>query len=278
VKSELSAPARLRDVAGPAGDCVRAALSAREPAVQPPAFSTLRERRLRRTQGQLALGALALAATALLGVRLLQPDDEMPSLRAEAFNPSSRPAAATLTEPAPVTDQIPPQPPSALRLPAKPGALHVRSKAAPAPVAVEPAPIRSAAPVRNPPDATPSGGTARACADLARGGAAEDALACYQRLASGSGMTAELALFEQARLEGKALRRPDRALKTLDAYRLRFPSGSLRPEVMLARIDWLVRSGERLQALEAVDEALASGLLRERSAELERLRGSLASP
>jgi hypothetical protein len=89
-------------------------------------------------------------------------------------------------------------------------------------------------------------------------------------------MTAELALFEQARLEGKALRRPDRALKTLDAYRARFPSGSLRPEVMLARIDWLLRSGQRAQAGQAVEEALASGLLRERTAELERLRGSLA--
>ena len=90
-------------------------------------------------------------------------------------------------------------------------------------------------------------------------------------------MTAELALFERARLEGKALRRPDRALQTLETYRARFPNGSLRPEVMLARIDWLVRSGEQAQALLAVDEALASGLLRERTAELERLRDSLTA-
>jgi len=122
----------------------------------------------------------------------------------------------------------------------------------------------------------PSGG-ARACADLARRGQAADALTCYGALSSGSGMTAELALFEQARLEGKALRHPERALEILDSYRRRFPTGSLRAEVMLARIDWLLTTGEHARARESVDEALASGLLRERTAELERLRASLAA-
>ena len=70
-------------------------------------------------------------------------------------------------------------------------------------------------------------------------------------------MSAELALFERARLEGKALRRPDRALLTLDDYRRRFPNGSLRAEVLLAQIDWLLASGNSGRALQVVDEALA---------------------
>jgi hypothetical protein len=89
-------------------------------------------------------------------------------------------------------------------------------------------------------------------------------------------MSAELALFEQARLEGKSLRRPDLALSTLDDYRRRFPNGSLRGEVMLAQIDWLLASGNAPRALLVVDEALASGLLRERTPELERLRAKLS--
>jgi hypothetical protein len=108
-----------------------------------------------------------------------------------------------------------------------------------------------------------------------RHGAASEALGCYEQLASGSGMGAELALFEQARLEGKVLRQPGRALATLDAYRRRFPQGSLRAEVMLAQIEWLIAAGERARARTVVEEALASGLLKERASELERLRASL---
>jgi hypothetical protein len=137
------------------------------------------------------------------------------------------------------------------------------------PQAVE-APARRAVP----PEAN---GGAKTCAQLARHGASEQALECYQRLAGSAGMTAELALFEQARIEGKVLRRPDRALLTLDDYRRRFPHGSLRGEVMLAQIDWLLAAGDRSRALRVVEEALASGLLRERAAELTRLRGTLGA-
>jgi hypothetical protein len=124
--------------------------------------------------------------------------------------------------------------------------------------------------------APPAG--AKSCVELARAGAAEDAIGCYERLAQGSGVTAELALFEQARLAGKVLRQPARALAALEDYRRRFPNGSLRAEVMLARIDWLLGAGDRAGALGAVDEALASGLLRERTAELTRLQASLREP
>jgi hypothetical protein len=44
---------------------------------------------------------------------------------------------------------------------------------------------------------------------------------------------------------------------------------------MLAQIDWLLAASDRSRALRVVDEALASGLLRERAAELTRLRSTL---
>ncbi len=56
---------------------------------------------------------------------------------------------------------------------------------------------------------------------------------------------------------------------------MRFPNGSLRGEAMLAQIDWLLAAGDTAQALKVVDEALGSGLLRARTAELERLRATL---
>jgi hypothetical protein len=82
-------------------------------------------------------------------------------------------------------------------------------------------------------------------------------------------------LFEQARLAGKVLHQPERALRTLANYRERFPQGALRAEVMLAQIDWLVTSGQSARALVLVEEALRSGLLQERATELGQLRDRL---
>lgn len=67
-------------------------------------------------------------------------------------------------------------------------------------------------------------------------------------LSNGDGITAELALFEQSRLDGKVLRQPARALRTLAGYQRRFPQGSLRAEAMLAQIDWLLDSGDEAGA------------------------------
>jgi len=253
---------------------VRAALATRELGPEPSPFNALRERRTRRLQRQLAWGSVTMAAVALLGVRLLHHEEEAPIVRAETFAPIQREPAHGPAEPASLAPprDAEPSPPPAPPPRAKSGATRTTAK----PVVARVPPVaQAAAPNTGAAHGASGGGGARACADLARTGDAEAALTCYERLAIGSGMTAELALFERARLEGKALRRPDRALKTLEAYRLRFPHGSLRPEVMLARIEWLVRSDDRERARQAVDEALASGLLRERTAELSRLRDSL---
>jgi hypothetical protein len=283
---ENQAPPRLVQTLGPAGDCVREVLAEREPLPSPPRFALLQERRLRRVKQQRGLALLALVGV-LLGVRALRHQEPLPDIRAElaAYSPSPQPPVAAVSA-------VPLEPPS-LR---EPPGLPVK-----APEIAPPTPLKSASPRSSrallaplaPPDepnqpsssaltaeasSAAAGGGAKACAQLARGGASEQALACYAQLANGTGMSAELALFEQARLQGKALRRPDRALSTLDDYRRRFPNGSLRAEVMLAQIDWLLAAGNSPRALQVVDEALASGLLRERTGELERLRATLSAP
>ncbi|HEY6079440.1 MAG TPA: hypothetical protein VIW29_11585 [Polyangiaceae bacterium] len=274
------APPRLVQMLGPAGDCVRDVLTREQQALRPPPrFALVRERRLRNVQRQRGLALLAVVGV-LIGVRALRYQEPLPDIRAEfpVSYPNPQPSAAAVsTLPA--------------ERPRESSALPVRN-----PESVTPASPRAVAPrssrpslaradVHDPPSSAVAagasdaavGGGAKACAQLARGGASEQALACYAQLARGTGMSAELALFEQARLEGKALRRPDRALNTIDEYRRRFPSGSLRAEVMLAQIDWLLASGNSPRALQVVDEALASGLLRERTLELERLRTKLSA-
>lgn len=274
-------PRRLLDSDGPAGDCLRQALVEQELSV--PRFVRLREKRLLRLRLQRTAWAVALAAAALVLLPKLRHEAPRPSISAEhtpasagePLTSESSPRvtlaashAPAVTAPAPVA--APPLvTPRARKAPASSGRDELDREATPAP---QPAP--PVAPEI--PAATPSAnGSAKACAELARSGAASEGLRCYEALASGGGMSAELALFEQARLEGKVLRQPGRALATLEAYRRRFPQGSLRAEVMLAQIEWLVAAGDSARARSVVDEALASGLLRERAPELERLRDSL---
>lgn len=118
---------------------------------------------------------------------------------------------------------------------------------------------------------------AKACTELTRAGSIEAAITCYDVLAEGTGVGAELALFERARLEGKALRSPTRALDTLREYHERFPFGSLRAEVTLAEIDWAVELGNTALALKLIEAALQSGLAVERRGELERLKARLSA-
>lgn len=264
------APVRLRHDAGRAGDCLRDALSQHELGARLPRFAELRERRLRRLRQQRALSLLALVAVTLLGLRFISQDEQLPVIRAElaAGSDAKHPAAAA---PSPPSAQATPAPSAT----APSAAAMVPETKVKAPARVRP--VRQPAPAPAPLLPEQSNGSAKACAQLARDGAAERALECYRELGSGAGMTAELALFEQARIEGKLLRQPQRALITLEGHRRRFPQGSLRGEVMLAQIDWLLAAGEATRARQLVDEALASGLLHERSAELERLRARLGN-
>jgi hypothetical protein len=290
VIDERQAPPRLLDTAGPAGDCLREVLARQELAETPPRFAVLRERRLRRVRRQRTAAVVGLAMAALVGFRSLRRDEPLPSISAELASRLSHQTEAS-------TPSTPETPETSRREAEAPVVAETRNKPSHRPEAATSASAKPAAgrasgePLGDldehvgahvtadaqPASAEDAGGGAKACAELARAGAAEQALSCYAKLASGNGMTAELALFEQARLEGKVLRRPEQARLTLDEYRRRFPRGSLRAEVMLAQIDWLLASGDSARALQLVDEALGSGLLRERTAELERLRATLTA-
>lgn len=266
-------PPRLAEALGPAGDCLRRALAEQELAQPLPRFVALRERKLQRSHRQRALALIAVTGAMLIGARVLQKEEQLPSIHAEpvlaAPDDLATPAVIAAPEQLRPIPQVPLDPRSASDPPRTP-----KSKRATAKVLTE----APAAAMNDPTTSAAKFGGATACAQLAREGAAEQALDCYDDLARGEGMSAELALFEQARLEGKVLRQPERALARLDHYRQRFPQGSLRAEVMLARIDWLLTSGDSPRALAAVEEALGSGLLRERTTELERIRARLSTP
>jgi hypothetical protein len=263
-------PPRLAETRGPAGDCLRRALAEQELAQPLPRFVALRERKLQRSHRQRALTLIAVAGAMLIGARVLQKEEQLPSIHAEpvAAAPDGLTAPAVVAAP----ERLSPTPQVSLehRPASDPPRVPKAKRATARALSEAPANVVS--------DSTTSAaklGGATACAQLARDGAAQQALDCYDDLARGEGMSAELALFEQARLEGKVLRSPERALARLDHYRQRFPQGSLRAEVMLARIDWLLSAGDSPRALAAVEEALGSGLLRERATELERIRARL---
>lgn len=292
--SEERAPTRLVELSGPAGDCLREALSS-EPALELPRFTHLRERRLRRLHRRgAALAGCALALAALPLFRALDTT-QAPATASITAEPARGPAAALavsnmlLAEPEPTRPA--PAPPIASAQPAA-AQSQPRNMLAPSRRPLQPAaratpaapsiPTSGADTATNtetttPPSPSLPARSAGDCAELARSGTAAAALDCYRELARGSGVTAELALFEQARLEGKLLRDPARALATLQEHRQRFPKGSLRAEVLLAQIEWLLAQGDEARALQAVEEALASNALRERTAELERVRARLWS-
>jgi hypothetical protein len=210
----------------------------------------------------LAAVVTGVAAIGLVTLHAWRHEERLPAgIRAEPTAPILAPTLPTPSLASALPEQVPAQ---------------ASKPAAPIARASRPRPSAATAPAEGaqPPE-TGKGSSAKACAELARQGASQPALDCYLQLANGDGLSAELALFEAARIEGKALRRPGRAVQVLDRYRQRFPDGSLRGEVMLAQIGWLLASGDDERARALVDEALASGLLHERTAELEQLRDKL---
>ncbi len=113
------------------------------------------------------------------------------------------------------------------------------------------------------------------CSQQAKAGQYEAAAACYGRAARGGSMGAELALYEKARLEAKALGKSSLALGTLDEHARRFPGGVLTTEVELTRIELLSQLGRRAEALSAIERGLQGALGRERRGDLLVLRAEL---
>jgi hypothetical protein len=112
------------------------------------------------------------------------------------------------------------------------------------------------------------------CLDIA-GRDARAAESCFAQRATGSGLGAEMALYEMARLRRDMLRDALGALSALNDYRQRFPRGSLRHEVDISRIELLSQLGRSREALSESEALLFSSSGRERAAELHVLRGNV---
>ena len=118
-------------------------------------------------------------------------------------------------------------------------------------------------------------GTAPDCLGFARRGQTRDAEACFLKRAEGSGLGAEMALYEVARLRRDVLADAPGALAALAEYRSRFPSGSLRREADMSQLELLLQLGRSDEALKQSDELLSSSSSGERAAELHLLRGHI---
>lgn len=128
-----------------------------------------------------------------------------------------------------------------------------------------------------PPDNTPAAknNDASTCRGYLRDGKPRQAQDCYLQIATGKGLSAEMALYEVARLRRDVLSNPSSSLAALDEYERRFPSGTLTPEVQQARVDLLSRLGRFDEALSVSDQLLTSSFGRSRATELRLLRGNL---
>lgn len=237
--------------------------------------------------------AALLGAAALLGVRLTQVNDA-PVLVAEdlrGYRPKPG-STASVTPPANLAVE-PGTPRASVRSALQRGkprtevastasaaaAISSAASAAPPAVAAEP-PVASNVNVAE--DAKRAAAHAEAeaaagpdCLSLARGGKARDAEACFLKRAQGSGLGAEMALYEVARMRRDVLADADGALRVLAEYRTRFPAGALRREADMSQLELLLQLGRTEDALRQSAELLASSSSGERAAELHLLRGQI---
>jgi len=107
--------------------------------------------------------------------------------------------------------------------------------------------------------------------------APERAVDCYQTLARESGIGAQVALYEAARLSAEALGDAPRALALLEQHGERFPSSVLRVEVEWLKIRSLERAGRLDEALIASEGLLDSPVGRTLAPKLHLLRGRIYS-
>ena len=113
------------------------------------------------------------------------------------------------------------------------------------------------------------------CLAMARVGRTRQALDCFGHIAQGSGLSAEVALYEIARLRRDVLGDAAGAAAALEQYRARFPAGELRTEVEVSLLELLPKLGRPREALAESERLLATAAGRERAPELRFLRGSI---
>ncbi len=98
---------------------------------------------------------------------------------------------------------------------------------------------------------------------------------CFRAIASGSGLPAEVALYEAARLTSDSLHDAARALDLLAEHQLRFPSSALRIEVEWLRVRSLEHVGRLDEALSASEALLDAPGGRVLAPKLHALRGRI---
>jgi hypothetical protein len=113
------------------------------------------------------------------------------------------------------------------------------------------------------------------CQEYLRNGEPKKSEKCYLDIAASNGLSAEMALYEVARLQRDVLANPAAALSTLDDYEARFATGTLALEVKTAKVDLLARLGRADEALRASDALLVNLKGQGRVVELRLLRGNL---
>jgi hypothetical protein len=113
------------------------------------------------------------------------------------------------------------------------------------------------------------------CRGLASHARPERAVDCYQTIARESGIGAEVALYEAARLSAEALEDAPRALVLLEQHGTRFPNSVLRVEVEWLKIRSLERAGRLDEALIASEGLLDSAAGRTLAPKLHLLRGRI---
>lgn len=242
-------PKRLVESGDAAGELIRSSLRSRVAGPNESQSFRRVNKRVRRRSPRWRLGAAAVAVAAGLAAGLSfqrARHEDAPSIRAE----------------------------EAIALGSR---QKVQPRAAPAAVMQSPSevPVPLPAPRPSARRAEPENDDTSRCAKLAREGSYEEATTCYGRVAGGRSMAAELALYEKARLQSKALGDSGAALATLEEHARRFPAGVLATESTITRIELLTRLGRGDAALRATQQALQGPAGSERRGDLQVLRAEL---
>lgn len=161
----------------------------------------------------------------------------------------------------------PPRTPSSLPTPQP--ALLDRRISPPLPLAMRPAKSSPIPAADAPNDAH--------CRGLAKHGSTSQAVTCFETLSRQTGLGAEIALYEAARLAAEGLHDAPRALSLLDEHGARFPKSVLSVEVEWLRVRNLERAGRLAEALSESEALLDSPGGRPLAAKLHLLRGRIYS-
>jgi hypothetical protein len=113
------------------------------------------------------------------------------------------------------------------------------------------------------------------CRDWLSQARPERAVDCYETIGRASGLGAEVALYEAARLSAESLADAPRALSLLEQHSARFPNSVLRVEVEWLKIRSLERTGRLDAALTASEALLDSAAGRSLAPKLHLLRGRI---